>query len=152
MKQLRIPLQLNVIIAIRKNCFIVYPCCVQGLTLETTDYNIERHIITIFIVIICCYFLAPPRHIYESFAYRRRMSVIVHDYGLRQLAAFYCLEFRPPPSAKFRVQRTCGVKQFATRLAREYVTVYVQDETEDASAQTITMTTKTIRRCCGVFS
>jgi len=32
------------------------------------------------------------------------------------------------------VQRTCGVEQFATRLAREYVTVYVQDETEDASA------------------
>ena len=54
-------------------------------------------------------------------------------------------------SAKFRVQRTCGVEQFATRLAREYVTVYVQDETEDASAQTITMTTKTTRRCCGVF-
>ena len=55
-------------------------------------------------------------------------------------------------SAKFRVQRTCGVEQFATRLVREYVTVYVQDETEDASAQTIMMTTKTTRHCCGVFS
>jgi len=44
------------------------------------------------------------------------------------------------------------VEQFATRLAREYVTVYVQDETEEASAQKITMTTKTTRRCCGVFS
>jgi len=55
-------------------------------------------------------------------------------------------------SAKFRVQRTCGVEQFATRLVWEYVTVYVQDETEDASAQTITMITKTTRRCCGVFS
>ena len=38
------------------------------------------------------------------------------------------------------VQRTCGVVQSAISLAREYVSDYIQHETENVSVQTVMMT------------
>jgi len=65
------------------------------------------------------------RHIYESSVSQWRMSVVAHDCGPRQLAAFYCLEFRPLLDGGLRVQRTCSVEQSATSLARKHVTGYI---------------------------
>jgi len=55
--------------------------------------------------------------------------VVDHVYGLRQLAAFQCLEFRTSDlywTAKLRIRRTCGVEQSPTSLSRKYVTGYMR--------------------------
>ena len=43
---------------------------------------------------------ASLQHFYESSVSQWRMSVVDHVYGLRQLAAFHCLEFRPLPDSE----------------------------------------------------
>jgi len=53
------------------------------------------------------------------------MSVVAHDCDTRQLAAFYCLEFRPLLDSGASLQRACSVEQSATSLVRKHVTGYI---------------------------